>query len=160
MENVEFCISAAYVKRLACRAISASDDFLVLCSDSKHHVAAQQTLYEQLAHEHRQQQQQWQQQPIIMDEDEEQTETGVITDVIGDDVISKQPLPSVEEIRKFSVTIKSPLIRDRTGHCSRADNESVGQMGHFFDGSHGSWVTSCLPTTYQAQMNSARRNRK
>ena len=29
----------------------------------------------------------------------------------------------------------------------------------FFDGSHGSWVTSCLPMTHQPQMNSVRRNK-
>jgi len=45
-----------------------------------------------------------------------------------------------------------------TVHTS-AGNGSWVKWVTLFDGSHGSWVTSCLPMTHQPQMNSVRHNK-
>jgi len=64
-----------------------------MCSYSKHHTAAQQTLYEQLLHEHQKRQQQWQRQQVVVEEDDD-------SDVTGDDVTSRESR-LVADIREF-----------------------------------------------------------
>jgi len=69
-------------------------------------------------------------------------------------------MPTTELLLRYTAPVPwSPLsLPIRAGNRSMGHG-SMGQMGHFFDGSHGPWVTSCLPMTHQPQMNSVRRNK-